>query len=246
MRAFLLRALLVLILPAGCGGCPATTCKVALTAGGDGMAHVAPALEATAAQFLGSGSADPGGGMAEGGPGGLPRLPLGRDTLSADSDTAHRRLSDRRLGLRVEAGAPLSRHLAAFAAMSIAAGQSRHLLPQGLGPLADPMRIGFDRISVTPEMGVRWTRPLPDVAGGKTDLTLTLSAGQEISRVRTTVRSALLDVRNDSMVRQGFVSLGAGLGLSAAAGGPRIEAIAEARLMEGGARLVQGGLRLSR
>jgi hypothetical protein len=212
------------------------------------MAHVGPALEATAEQFLdrpaaAKGLPDVSGSVSSGG---SPRLTLGRDTLAPDSDTPHRRLSDRRLGLRGQINTPLSAQTDVFAALSVTAGQSRHLLPQGLGPLADPMRIDFDRLGLTPEVGIRWTRPLSDVAGAKTSLTLALSAGQEVSRVRTTLRSALLDVTNYSTVRQGFVSLGAGLTLAPAGGRAQIEAVVQARQMTGGERVLHSEFRLSR
>lgn len=235
---------------AGCNDGPANCCAVAVIGGRDGMAHTGPALEATATQFLapspststGQSSAGPSGSARSDG---FPRLPLGRDTLSPDSSTAHRHLSDHRLGIRVQTDLPLSAQTGAFAALSLSGGQSRHLLPQGLGPLADPMQIGFDRLSVTPEIGIRWVRPLAEVAGAKTDLTLALSAGQEVSRVRTTLRSALLNVTNYSTVRQSFVSLGADVMLTPVGGGPQIEAVVQLRQMSGGDRVLHSELRLS-
>lgn len=236
---------------AGCDDGPANCCSVAVIGGTDGMAHAGPALEATATQFLGP-SSSASEDTSSAGPSestradGFPRLPLGRDTLSPDSSTAHRRLSDHRLGLRVQTDLPLSARTKAFAALSLSGGQSRHLLPQGLGPLADPMQIGFDRLSVTPEVGIRWGRPLPEVAGAQTGLTLALSAGQEVSRVRTTLRSALLDITNYSTVRLSFVSLGAGVMLAPVGGGPQIEAVVQARQMSGGDRVLHSEIRLSR
>jgi hypothetical protein len=108
------------------------------------------------------------------------------------------------------------------------------------------MRIDFDRLGLTPEVGIRWTRPLSDVAGAKTSLTLALSAGQEVSRVRTTLRSALLDVTNYSTVRQGFVSLGAGVTLVPVGAVPWVEVVVQARQMTGGDRVLHSEIRLSR
>ena len=242
----------VVLLPAllltGCG-CPVGECSMALVAGADGLAHAGPALEATADQFLGPQGGGVGTGRLAGqsratpsAAGGLPRLVLDRDTLAPDSTTPHQVLTDRRLGLRVQASRPLSAGFGTHAALTLAAGQSRHVLPQGLGPLTDPLRIGFDRVSATPELGVHWSRPLPLLPEG--EIRVGASAGQEISRVRTRLRSDLLDVRHLGTVRQGFVALEAGIGLRPASGRARLEAAVRLRQDQDGDRQLQSELRL--
>lgn len=234
------------------GACAPPACRLSLVAGpGDG-AYVPGALEATAAAFLGPGSGGASGTGTTTGPTtgpttgtgtGFPRLRLDRDTLSPGSGTAFRVPRNRSLGLRAEISHPLGGSLRAYAALSAGVGQHDYLLPQGLGPLVDPMRIGFRTLSLTPEAGLVHIRPLPVLPGAH--LRLKAGAGVALTRTRTHLTSALLDVSSRKDSAQPYLSLGAGLLLDPEGPG-QLELAAAGRLGKGGKGVLRGEVRLSR
>lgn len=223
--------------------CAPPECRFSLTAGPNDGAYVPAALEATAAAFLGPGSgAGTGPGAGSGGTG-FPRLRLDRETLSPGSGTDFRVTRNRGIGLRAELTRPLEGDLRAYAALSLGAGQHDYLLPQGLGPLVDPMRISFRSLSLTPEAGLVHDRALPGLPAAR--LRLSAGAGVALTRTRTHLTSALLDVSSRSDLAQPFLALGIGLMLDPEGPG-QAELVAMGRLGKGGAGVLRGELRLSR
>lgn len=228
----------------GCGAdCRAPDCRLSLTTGpGDG-AYVPGALEATATSFLGPSSAGSGsGGGAGGGPAGSPRLRIDRDTLAPGSGTAFRVPRNQSLGLRAEVSRPLAPGLRGYAALGGAVGRHDYLLPQGLGPLTDPMKFSFRTVSLTPEVGVVHERALSDA-----QLRLSTGVGVSLTRTRTHLTSALLDVSSRYDAAMPYVSLGAGLVLAPQGPGlTAVEVATQARLAKGGKGVLRSEIRLSR
>lgn len=223
--------------------CNAADCSLSVVLGpGDGS-YVPAALEATAAAFLGPGGgsgASSGSGSAAGG---LPRIRLDRDTLSPGKGTLYTEPRNQSLGLRAEATRPLWHGLQGYGAMSLGAVRHDYRLPQGLGPLTDPITVAFRTVYATPEIGVRYDFAiggLPGVAGR-----LSAGTGIALGHTRTHLRSALLDVRSTTTTTQPFVSLGAGLVLDPPGTG-QVELVAGGRMGKGGAGVLRSELRLSR
>lgn len=184
-------------------------CAVALLAGQEDRAYIPGALQATAEQFLGPA---PGTPPAPGIPPDTPLTGLGRDSLSPNSATPHQTLQDRRIGLRLQANQRIAGQTprlqtTVFAALEASHGHSLHSLPQGVGILADPARVSFDSIALTPELGVTQQIGLRDGLS----LRLGASVGQRYAKVRTHFGSALLDVTNHSQQVTRFVGLEAAL-----------------------------------
>lgn len=208
MRHVLALLLVVAFLPGGCGPCAQVQCSGSLSLGNSPDGQIPGALEATADQFLGEGIAAP---KTEPEPERAGTIRLGRDTLSPDSDTPHEKTLSRRIAWRNEVSTELLPEVRGVASLTTAVAQSRYHLPEGLGVLADPTEIGFTAISVDPALGLVWT-PRLDLPEGA-QLQVGVAAGREVARMRTTVRSALLDVTNYSTQTQGYVELGLGLAL---------------------------------
>lgn len=191
-------------------------CAVALLAGQEDRAHIPGALQATAEQFLGPAPGMPPDTPRDTPPD-TPLAGLGRDSLSPNSATPHQTLQDRRIGLRLQASQRIAGKSPAlqtptlqttvFAALEASHGHSLHSLPQGVGILADPARISFDSLALTPELGVTQQIGLHNGLS----LRLGASIGQRHAKVRTHFGSALLDVTNHSQQVTRFVRLEAAL-----------------------------------
>lgn len=206
------------------------------------------ALEATARQFLGGSGSAPGSGSGSaagsaGAGGVLARLPLRRDTLSPGSGTAYRVTTSQSFGLRLERHWPVTARTRGFVALRGGAGQQRYLLPQGLGPLTDPMQIGFLTGWIGTEIGLRHERIL--TAHPDTALRLSVSAGHDLTLTRTHLQSALVDVTNRHHEGRRHASLGLGLVWRPAGTGAEIEWQGAARVLQGGQRLFRSEWRLS-
>jgi hypothetical protein len=143
------------------------------------------ALTETVADFTGRG---PGGG----GGGGF--ITIDPDVLGPDSTTSHRLVADRSIGWRRSAAIDLGQGWQVRGAGTLALGQSRHDLPEGMGVLTDPARIAVTSLSVQPELGLARQFDL-----GPATVTAGASVGLQVSRNRVTVRSALLDVTSHSV-----------------------------------------------
>lgn len=238
----LLRVLLCILsvgLLTACGEAVQTSHRLVLSTTDDGL--VPAALGATADQFIGAPAArptKPGGGATH-----ASWLRLDRDTLSPDSDTPHRRTVSQRVALRSEARLPLGHGFEGVGALTASASRSRYALPKGLGVLADPTQIGFDAVALDPSLGLNWAHPL--MPGARAHLGL--AVGQEVARVRTTVRSSLLDVTNLSTQRQGYVEVAAGLELAPPRPGAiALDFVVVGRRYDGDAVVVSSQLRLRR
>lgn len=223
----------------GLAGCaPCADCRVEAVLGQDRRALADPALRAAAAQFLGDaagpgrpGDAGPGSGTSSG----LPRFRIDPDVLGPDSTTPYRLARNRQIALRLGHETALGRGLALDSGIRVGLGHSVYDLPQGMGVLSDPARIGFASLSVMPEVSLVRRIPLGALEGR-----LRLGGGWQVARSRTTVRSALLDVRHTGTTRRGTVWLGAGLADPARG----MELTGEARVNQGGSPEFGAELRL--
>lgn len=227
---------LVLAGLAGCAPCP--DCRVEAVLGQDRRAMADPALRAAAAQFLGDaagpgrpGAGGPGGGSSSG----LPRFRIDPDVLGPDSTTPYRLARNRQIALRLGHETALGRGLALDGGIRVGLGHSAYDLPQGMGVLSDPARIGFASLSVMPEVSLVRRIPL-----GRLEGRLRLGGGWQVARTRTTVRSALLDLRHTGTTRRGTVWLGAGLADPARG----LDLAGEVRLNQGGTPEFGAELRL--
>jgi len=195
----------------GCADCPADHCRAEAVIGQDSRALLRPALQATAANFLGNPvGGDPGAGGD-----------LDPDVLSPDSATRYQTTRDRQIGLRLSATQDIAPQRAVWGALTAAVADSRFHLPQGLGVLGDPTDIVVRSLVLTPELGVT-RRYRPNWAGP--DVVLDAGIGAQIGVAQTGVTSALLDVDHRSDHQIGFVSLGAGLDSRDGVGQLRLEA----------------------
>lgn len=203
-------SVVIVAVAAGCSPCMTGQCRTSMSLGSSADGQVPGALEATADQFLGEPHLrpDPVPAASSARTG---TIRLSRDTLSPDSDTPHHKSLGRQLSLRNEVSTELAPGLRGVASLTAGLAQSRYHLPDGLGVLADPTTIGFSSVSVDPALGLVWTPGLDLPSGGQ--LHLGIAAGREVARIRTTVRSALLDVTNYSTQSQGYVEFGLGLEL---------------------------------
>lgn len=242
---------------AGCGStsslssdplaCTRASCRLSLTLGpGDG-AYIPGALEATADAFLQPTSNPPTGtgSGATASPGNPPslRIQLDRDTLSPSSGTAYTETRNQSIGLRGEASQPLLGALDGYAAVSVAIGRHDYALPQGLGPLIDPIKVRFQTVSATPEIGLRYDQPLTFLNG----ISLRLSAGTGVvfSHTRTHLTSALLNVSSATNAAQPFVGVAAGVIIDPPGRG-RAEFLTGGRMGKGGAAVLRSEFRLAR
>ena len=171
----------------------------------DGRHFIPPALTATARAFVG-GAATPPAGPAAPPAAGLP-FEIGADTLSPDSGTPYRRTASRRIGVGVVVDGRLTGPLGWEGAVRLSRGQSRYVLPQGLGVLVDPITIAFDTDQLDAEAGLtlhgqQWHRVQPIFGVG---------GGVSLTRTKTRINSALLNVSNRSTHQQEFVYVSVGL-----------------------------------
>jgi hypothetical protein len=234
--------------PVGGAVCGGFDCHLSLLAGpGDGS-YVPQALDATARAFLGPAGGTTGGAFAVdagSGPdaGGGLRLRPDRTTLFPGKGTAFQVTANQSLGLRGEISRPLSDRFQVYGAVSASIGQHDYALPQGLGPLTDPITIAFRTGSVTPEIGLRYQQAL--VAGTGMQLRLSAGAGMVLAHTHTHLTSALLDMSSRITTRQPFVALGAGLVLDRP-GRVQVELATSGRLGRRGAGVLRSEIRLSR
>ncbi|MEH7827394.1 hypothetical protein [Gemmobacter denitrificans] len=183
---------------AGCAGC--TDCQADLVLGQDRQGLAEPALQATARQFLDGTAERPGAARAR------PRLVIDPDVLGPDSTTPHRQDRDRLLGLRLRRDLPLGAAFAVETGVMLAAGDSRHVLPQGMGILTDPTTIHQRSLTVTPEIAL-----VHRGQAGPFSTRLSLGLGQQTGLVWTEVRSDLLDVNNRATLHRPFLRLGSAM-----------------------------------
>ena len=209
--------------------------RIFVTQGAEDAVFIAPALDATARQFLGPGrSRKTGSGLADGATSSPQQtrsaVLIRPDMLAPGSDTPYRldQSNARTVGLRVEQ--PLRGGVTATGRLSIGQGKTVYALPDGLGVLTDPTTIRFDTDFAQIEAGLAWHTPLTDRVSAEAEVAL----GVRETRTETHVTSALLDVQNTSsqtspyfVLRNGFdLSLGTGNGSKAQLG-------AEARIFPG-------------
>lgn len=88
--------------------------------------------------------------------------------------------------------------------LSLSRSESRYALPAGAGILTDPIRIGFDTHALDVETRASW-RPWRGRAYGPA---LMLGAGGAIMWTTTDIKSALLDVRQETTHPEWFISAG--------------------------------------
>lgn len=170
----------------GCTVPCATDCQTFVALGSDRAAITNPALAAMAEAFVrGDRRSRPAAG------GGF--LLIDPDVLKPGSETPRRLVRDRSVALVHERAVPLGQDLAAYGSLTAGLGQTRHRLPEGMGVLTDPARIGLTSLTLQPEAGLqrRWQGP-------GSDLTVAAGLGIQASLTETTVSSALLDVRHRS------------------------------------------------
>lgn len=220
----------------------------AATTGPVDGAQIPSALESAAVQFMGADTAGGGGvglaaGASGGGAGGQAgpalRLPgLGRDTLSPDSDTAYAVVRNRSVGVRGEYTVPLRGAVSGFAAVTGGVGWHDHDLPEGLGPLSDPISITMRLRQMGVEAGLR--REVPFDGGA---MRLSLAVGADQVHTRTTIRSALLDVTSDDRRKVGHVTLGSALAWQP--GRAEIVLRGDIRAYQSGERVARTELRIS-
>lgn len=84
-------------------------------------------------------------------------------------------------------------------------GNSRYFLPDGYGILSDPTDIRFSQKRIEPRLEVSKTVVrFPDLK-----LDLRAGIGYEITQLKTSIQSALLDIRTTQFVQEPVVTLGA-------------------------------------
>ncbi|MCF2903384.1 hypothetical protein L0666_00150 [Octadecabacter sp. CECT 8868] len=83
----------------------------------------------------------------------------------------------------------------------LSVGQAYYRLPEGAGPLIDPISVRFDYVTLTPRLYSQIERPV----GGSGVWGVRSGGGVEVSRTRVAITSALLDVRDTSIHATGFV-----------------------------------------
>lgn len=157
------------------------------------VSRVDLALEETIDRFTGSGAS--GGGLV----GEIPQDVLDRNTGTIPFRTVSAR--NARLSLvwgSDHGGLTFSRIL------SLSRSESRYALPAGAGILTDPIRIGFDTHALDVETRASW-RPWRGRAYGPA---LMLGAGGAIMWTTTDIKSALLDVRQETTHPEWFISAG--------------------------------------
>lgn len=172
------------------------------------MFFIPSALQATAEQFFtpatgpATGPARAGGLVAD----------IDEDTLSPDSSTPYSRKRSRQIRLGAQLEQPLGGALSLHAGASLFYGKSRYLLPEGAGILKDPTTIRFASHGIELETGVirdkRHSQRLSSRFG--------MGLGGSVTRTRTRINSALLDVENRSSTSAGFIYTDVGLGLHSA------------------------------
>lgn len=209
----------------GCGGTCPEDCQTELAVGSDYAAVSNPALAATARDFVGDRGRAPRGGF----------LLIDPDVLKPGGDTPHRLVRDRGLSLAHERTAPLAGQTRLYARATAAVGQSVHALPEGMGVLTDPARIGLTSLTLQPEIGLRRDWQL-----GRTRLGGALGLGVQTSLTETTITSALLDVRHRSVETMPYASLR----LNAGPDHGRLSASVELRVAQDGMTQLRGDLRV--
>lgn len=241
MHSGLLLFLSTLLALAGCDVSAPPRYDTALSLGESRDGQIIGALEATSAQFFGAAARRV---APKPGSGGAAAVTLDPGLLEPDSGTPHQQTRSRRLGLRGAAHLPVLPELAAVAALTVSAAQSRYRLPQGLGVAIDPAEIGFTMVTLDPSLGVVWTHPVGIAPGGRVQMGL--SAGYEVSRIRTRLRSALLDVTNYSTQGSGYLELSLGAGfVPSNPGGVGVDFIVTGRGYREDAFILASELRLS-
>ncbi len=179
-------------------GCAQAPPRLTLEAAQNDEFFVPDALEAAGRRFFASA---PRGSDARGLISGI-----GRDTLSSGSGTVYDQAISQSLALGAVSERPLTPHLSLALRAHVARGRSRYELPEGAGVLVDPITVRFSGVAV--DVGAALTvhtkrdRPLSAQAE--------LGAGVSAARVRTEIRSDLLDVRNRTTTHAGYVFVGLG------------------------------------
>lgn len=209
--------------------------SVALTK--DDTHNIPSALEATANQFFRVPALPPAPAAAAR----APVLPAAAGGFVVDmgSDTPHSVQSSARVRLRAGLEQPLSDHVSLVGGASVSRGQSRYLLPEGIGILVDPMTIRFVTTGLELDAGVAV------YAGNRIETRLAAGVGGTLTHTRTQITSALIDVRNASYDKAGFVYVSGQLGLLPAnPGWPKLRLGSRARFFPGTGVSVQTELAL--
>lgn len=186
---------------------------------------IGPALEQAAVDFIGAPAASRAagrGGDPVAAPAALPGFVIDPAVLGPDSTTPHHLRQDRFVGLRPAVRLSLGRGWQVEGAAVAGHGRQVHSLPAGMGILTDPMTITLSGPSISPELRLVRGFALP----GGTVAEVSLGAGRQISRTRTTLRSALLDVQSTATTSVPYAV--GGLALNGPAGQGALQA--EARL----------------
>lgn len=181
-------------------GCvPRAAAQSALEFTSDDSFYVASAFNATAIQFLGP---PPAPKMAMR----LPPQPLvDLGGVSFDRVDAYSRIAARQTGLVRHFSFAVSNRVDMVGHVGVSWGGSRYYLPTGAGPFIDPITVNFTNRSLRGEVGIAYL--LAQYAN--LQFRASTAIGGQVARVETSVRSALLDVHNTSIIRHGYLFVGA-------------------------------------
>ena len=174
--------------------------------GQDDLFFIPDALQTTADAFF-----TPAPSSTHAGPpaaGGL-AVDIDKDTLSPNSGTPYQTQHSRQLRLGARLEQPLGGNFALGVGAALTYGKSRYLLPEGAGILADPITIRFASQGVELDTGLIWHKQHSRRVSSRYEM----GVGGSLTRTRTRIESALLDVDSTATQSAGFIYTDVGLGL---------------------------------
>lgn len=134
---------------------------------------------------------------------------IDKDTLSPNSGTPYQTEQSRQLRVGARLEQPLGGNFALGVGAALTYGKSRYLLPEGAGILADPITIRFASQGIELDTGLIWHKQHSRRVSSRYEM----GVGGSITRTRTRIESALLDVEATSTQSAGFIYTDIGLGL---------------------------------
>lgn len=114
----------------------------------------------------------------------------------------------KQVGIRIRTRQPISRKADLFGVVSLAAGESQFLLPNGAGILVQPIRLRYKHISIDANTGIRyyfWSTH-------KSSFSVEAAAGARLIKVDTTISSPVLFARHNSVLLSPYISTGVQFG----------------------------------
>lgn len=174
--------------------------------GQDDLFFIPDALQTTAdAFFTPAPSRIPAGPPAAGGL----AVDIDKDTLSPNSGTPYQTEQSRQLRVGARLEQPLGGNFALGVGAALTYGKSRYLLPEGAGILTDPITIRFASQGIELDTGLIWRKQHSRRVSSRYEM----GVGGSLTRTRTQIESALLDVDSTATQSAGFLYTDVGLGL---------------------------------